>query len=134
MTPTTPTVTAAERSAGPLLWIARVSGTAIAALLIAMLAGPEGMGAGRAPTVAEWVYLAFFPLGFSAGYLIGWRWPVAGGGFSLACMAISLAVARVPFDWQPYVIWGLLSVPGVLYVLGGRRARRGLRSGRVPDP
>ena len=27
----------------------------------------------------EWVYLALFPFGFSAGYLLGWRWPLLGG-------------------------------------------------------
>jgi hypothetical protein len=71
----------------------------------------------------EWVYLALFPFGFSAGYLLGWRWPLVGGCISLACMAASLVVIGRTFALGPYLIWGLLSLPGILYVIAGWKLR-----------
>jgi hypothetical protein len=62
-----------------------------------------------------------FPFGFAAGYLLGWRWPLLGGCFSLACMAASLVVAGRVFGAGPYLIWAVLCLPGVLYVLAGTK-------------
>jgi hypothetical protein len=72
----------------------------------------------------EWIYLALFPFGFSAGYLLGWRWPILGGGLSLACMFASLLLIDRTFDWRPYLIWAALSIPGVLYLIAGWKLRR----------
>ncbi len=103
-----------------LLWIARLSGTAVVVLLMPFVLGGEESG----PVgVAEWVYLGLFPFGFSAGYLIGWRWPLLGGCVSLACMALSLVVLGRVFDWVAYATWSVLSVPGVLYVMAGLKLR-----------
>jgi hypothetical protein len=77
--------------------------------------GPAGL--------REWVYLALFPFGFSVGYLLGWRWPLLAGCVSLACMAASQVVIGRVFPVGPYLIWGVLSVPGVLYVLAGLKLR-----------
>jgi hypothetical protein len=112
-----------------LLWIARISALAIVALLIPMAMGGEGEPTGA----AEWAYLALFPFGFSFGYLIGWRWPLIGGYVSLACMAISLVVIGRLFDWGAYLTWGVLCVPGVLYVMAGLKLR-GAGDGEVPGP
>jgi hypothetical protein len=71
----------------------------------------------------EWVYLVLFPFGFSAGYLLGWRWPLLGGCVSLFCMAASLVVVGRVFDPPAYLIWAILSVPGVLYVIAGMKLR-----------
>ncbi len=102
-----------------LLWIARLSGTAVAVLMMLMAFGESGSG----PAGEEWVYLALFPFGFSAGYLIGWRWPLLGGCVSLACMALSLVVLGSVFAWSDYASWSVLSVPGVLYVIAGLKLR-----------
>lgn len=104
-----------------LLWIARLAGTlAIVPLMLVAFGEP-----GRGPSgVRKWVYLALFPFGFSAGYLLGWRWPLLGGSLSLGCMAISLVLIGRLLDWAPYLIWGLLSAPGVLYVIAGLKLRR----------
>ena len=99
-----------------LLWFARASGTATVLLLMVVAFGGRGNGPSG---VREWVYLALFPFGFSASYLVGWRWPLFAGCASLACMAASLLVIGRTFDLGPYLIWGLLSIPGVLYVLAG---------------
>ena len=98
-----------------LVWSARLSGTAVVLPLMLIVVGESGSG----PAGAEWVYLALFPFGFSAGYLIGWRWPLLGGCVSLACMALSLVVLGRVFDWETYGIWAVLSLPGVLYVIAG---------------
>lgn len=70
-----------------LWWIAGISGVAVVLLSIVMVTGELGE-----PTGAEWVYLFFFPFGFSVGYVTALRWPLAGGCVSLACRAISQAV------------------------------------------
>jgi hypothetical protein len=104
-----------------LLWSARLAGTFAVVPLMLIVFGEPGSGPAGA---REWVYLALFPFGFSAGYLLGWRWPLLGGCVSLACMATSLVVTGRVFGWQPYLIWGALSVPGVLYVIAGLMLRR----------
>jgi hypothetical protein len=88
--------------------------------VLLILIGEPGSGPA---SVREWVYLALFPLGFSLGYLLGWRWPLFGGCLSLACMALSLVVIGRTFDLRAYLIWGILSVPGILYVLAGWKLR-----------
>jgi hypothetical protein len=99
-----------------VLWIARLGAIAAIVPLLLILVGEPGTG----PTgVRGWVYLALFPVGFSAGYLLAWRWPLAGGCLSLACMAASLLVIGRMLPAGPYVIWAVLSVPGILFVLAG---------------
>jgi hypothetical protein len=100
-----------------LLWIARLTGTAAVVPLMLIVFGEPGNGPA---TVRTWVYLALFPFGFSAGYLLGWRWPLLAGCVSLGCMAMSQVVlGRWLPGWEPYLIWGALSVPGVLFLLAG---------------
>lgn len=111
-----------------LLWIARLTGTAAIIPLMLIAFGEPGSGPSG---VREWVYLVLFPFGFSAGYLLGWRWPLLGGCLSLACMALSLVVIGRVFDLGPYLIWGVLSVPGVLYVIAGLRLRSAADPGDV---
>ena len=96
--------------------------------------GSGGAGEpGRGPTGArEWAYLALFPIGFSAGYLLGWRWPLAGGCFSLACLVTSLVVIGRAFDANAYLLWGVLSLPGVFVITAGLMLRRGAGTGKKP--
>ena len=101
-----------------LWWIAGISGVAIVLLLIVMVTGELGE-----PTGPEWVYLFFFPFGFSVGYVIALRWPLVGGCVSLACMAISQVVTGRVFDLGAYTIWGLMCVPAVLFLIVGLRKR-----------
>ena len=112
-----------------LLWIARLTGTAVVVPLMLIVFGePESGPVGA----EEWVYLALFPFGFSAGYLIGWRWPLLGGCFSLACMVLSLVVLGRVFDLSDYAIWSVLSVPAVLYVIAGLKLRDAAGDSEVP--
>jgi hypothetical protein len=103
-----------------VLWIAGLAATAVVVPLMLGVFGEPGPAGARA-----WLYLALFPFGFSAGYLLGWRWPLLAGCLSLACMAASLfVIGRTP-DVGPYLVWGALSVPGILLIIAGSRLRRG---------
>ncbi|HSR70590.1 MAG TPA: hypothetical protein VLU25_21865 [Acidobacteriota bacterium] len=104
-----------------MLWIARISATLVVVMLMMKVVGESGSGPAG---VREWVYLTLFPFGFSAGYLLGWRWPRLGGWLSLGCVVLSLIVIGRVFDWQAYLFWGLLSLPGILYVLAEAEPRK----------
>src|SRR5262247_4103788 len=104
-----------------LLWIARLGATVAIVPLMLIVFGEPGSGPASA---REWVYLALFPFGFAAGYLLGWRWPLLGGSLSLACMAASLVVIGRTFDPGAYLVWEVLCVPAVLYVIAGWKLRR----------
>jgi hypothetical protein len=113
-----------------ILWVARVTSIAALAPVLIILVGEPGTGPHGART---WIYLALFPVGFSAGYLLAWRWPVAGGCFSLVCMVASLAVLQRTFGLEPYFIWSALCVPGVLFVIAGWKLAKFRRtSGPAP--
>ncbi len=114
-----------------LLWTARLTGTAAIVPLMLIVFGEPGTGPAG---LRGWVYLALFPFGFSAGYLLGWRWPLLGGCVSLACMALSLALIGRTFGIGPYLIWGLLSVPGILYVIAGMQLRSASRIAAMRKP
>jgi hypothetical protein len=109
-----------------VLWIARLTSVAAIVPLMLIVFGEPGPTEPR-----EWVYLALFPFGFSVGYLLGWRWPLAGGCISLACLVASLLVIGRVLDWGPYLIWGVLSLPGILYIITGWKLRGGVRSESV---
>ena len=70
-----------------LHWIARILALATILLLGMILVGESGTGPAG---VREWLYLALFPVGFSAAYLLGWKWPLLGGALSIACMVAGL--------------------------------------------
>ena len=120
----TDSFTRGDATARVVHWIARL--TAIAAIVPLMLIVFGEPGSGPAGP-REWAYLALFPFGFSAGYLLGWRWPLVGGGISLACMLASLVVIGRTFGIGPYIIWGVLCVPGILYIIAGWKMRAGAR-------
>ncbi|MCA9751882.1 MAG: hypothetical protein KC591_06800 [Gemmatimonadetes bacterium] len=112
-----------------LLWIARLAGTAVVVPLAMMLFGESGTGPAN---LREWIYLALFPVGFSIAYLLGWRWPRFAGGASLVCMAASLLVVGRTFAPEVYTWWGLLCVPGALFLLGSVLIRRPSRGEPTP--
>ena len=102
------------------LWIARITGVAAIVPLMLIMLGENGHGPDGP---REWLYLALFPFGFSVGYLWAWRSPLFGGCLSLACMAASLLVIGRTFGFGPYLIWTILSLPGMLFVIVGLQLR-----------
>lgn len=112
-----------------LQWAACIAGFAAVAPLMLIAFGEHGAGPANA---REWAYLVLFPFGFSAGYLIAWRWPLAGGCAALACMAASLVVIGRTYDLAAYLVWGAVCVPGVFMVLAGLMLRRAAGPGTAP--
>lgn len=109
-------------------WIARL--TAVAAIVPVLLIFFGEPGSGPAGP-RERIYLALFPFGFALGYLLAWRWPLTGGCLSLACMAASLVVIGRTYALGAYLIWGILCVPGILFVVVGwmmRHDHEGMQS------
>ena len=104
-----------------LWWIAGISGTALLLFLLLLITGELGE-----PAAGEWVYLAFFPFGFSGGLLLGWWRPLVGGTISIASMVLSqvtmVAVGRT-FELTLYAGYGLMCLPGVLFVIVGLKRR-----------
>jgi hypothetical protein len=101
----------------PIRWIARVVSVLNLAILLTFIIG-EFSTPGPRPTSAEWVGLAFFPIGIIAGLVLGWlseRW----GG---ACVVVSLAGFYVWYGVEygsaprgPFFF--LFSVGGFLFLL-----------------
>jgi hypothetical protein len=109
-----------------LIWLARLSSIAAIIPLMLIVFGERGTGP---EGIREWLYLALFPFTFSAGYLLAWRWPMLGGSLSLASLAASLLVIGRTFNASAYLIWAVLSIPGVLFVVGGYYARNARQDG-----
>jgi hypothetical protein len=116
-------------------WIARLLAT-LWFVFIAAEVISEGVPVGGfwPGGVRQFVAGLFFPIGFTAGYLLGWRWPLLGGCVSLACLVLLPVVMWAtqgevaPIEaWVPFAVLG---VPGVLYVIAGWL----LRGGKTPTP
>jgi len=106
----------------PLLhWIARLSGIAAIVPLMMIVFGEPGVGP---YSVRDGIYLALYPFGFSAGYLLGWRWPVLGGALSLVCVFLSQLVTARVFPLGAYLVWGLLAIPAILFITAGLMKRQ----------
>jgi hypothetical protein len=103
-----------------VLWVARLTSIIAIIPILTILFGEPGTGPAG---IRGWIYLLLFPIGFSFGYLIAWRWPVIGGTVSLVCMAASLVVIGRVLPLPPYLIWGGLSIPGFLFVFAGMQLR-----------
>jgi hypothetical protein len=105
-----------SRGAKVFAWSAKLLATAVAGLLILVMFTESGNGP-QGPR--EWAYLAFFPVGFSIGYLLGWWRPLLGGVVAIACMVAShFAIGRT-YDAHAYLIWAVLCIPGVMLIAVG---------------
>lgn len=115
-----------------LIWIARITGTLLATLVLSILAAhiinPQG-SEGDGPSLGTLASLAIFPFGAAVGLLLGWRWPIWGGVVTIACMAYFFAVIE---GWvvgggsvhSPSLFPMMFVVLAVLYIVGGLLARR----------
>jgi hypothetical protein len=103
-----------------LLWIARVTSILVLIPVLMILIGERGTGPG---SIRAWIYLSLFPCAFTIGYLIAWRLPLLGGTISLACMIASLLVLQHIYPLSVYLIWGVICVPGILFIIAGWRLR-----------
>jgi len=66
------------------LWVARIVGVVVLSVMVFMGVGNALNPDEPSPTAAEWVVLAFFPIGVCVGYVLSWRWPLLGGTSDLS--------------------------------------------------
>lgn len=103
-----------------LLWAARILSVLLVGIVLLFVVGESGESGGTAPTGSEWVGLALFPFGVSAGLLGGWRWPVRGALISLGALGLFFAwlvLLRGDRGIPPLTL--IFCVPSALYLLYG---------------
>ena len=105
-----------------VLWIARLLATLWFVFIAAQVIGEGGGFLPRGGR--DFIAWMFFPIGFTAGYLLGWRWPLLGGCVSLACLVLLPVLlwalhGRVVPNIGLYAPFAVLGVPGILYIIGG---------------
>jgi hypothetical protein len=106
-------------------WIARVWSLASVGMLFFFLAGEEFHPAQL--SASEWASLIFFPTGVTFGLVIAWRLEALGGAITVVSLAAFYALKGflghvMPLGWA----FGVLVVPGVLFLLTATLRRRGL--------
>jgi len=87
---------------------------------------------GPAPTPAEWVGLAFFPIGVVVGLVLAWRWEGIGGGtavLSLLAFYTWEFICRGDFPGGPFFL--LVAAPGFLFLIYWARSRRDHKNRRA---
>jgi hypothetical protein len=99
-----------------LLWTARISGTLIAAFVAFMLVGYTLYPQGSPPTPHETLLLTLFTLGTCVGYVIAWRWPMAGGILTWVCIVVFASIQR---QVGMAVVAAILGIPGILFIVYG---------------
>ncbi len=104
-----------------LLWTARIMGTLIILFLVMMVIGYAVNPNGNLPLTDEIFLLALFPIGMCIGYLLAWKWPLAGGIVGTASIVVFLIASR---DADMIATLAFLSIPGVLFVVYGVLSRR----------
>lgn len=120
----TQTIEGSRSPSRGILWTARVLGGLVVALFILItvsdLLSPE-----RAfPTPLEWFQLSFFPIGLCIGYVVAWRWHLAGGVISLACMvAFFVVMSASGSPVHGVAAFYPFAVPGLLFLLYSYLAR-----------
>jgi hypothetical protein len=107
------------RSSGAVTmrWIARIISLANLGILLTFAVG-ELSPSGPRPTSAEWVGLAFFPVGVIVGLIFGWlseRW---GGFFVLASLSGFYLWNFVQYEsWPRGPFFVLFSLGGFVFLL-----------------
>ena len=102
------------------LWITRIAALLIVALALLWVAGYSSNPAGFDPSRMDASELALFPFGMCLGYLMALRWPLLGGGLSLACLAVFVGGKQ---ELIYVILFGPLSLPGVLFFFYGMYLR-----------
>lgn len=115
-----------------LRWLARMSASAIIALVLLFAVMHSVSPDAPQPTSTEWVGMLFFPFGVCAGLVAAWRWEGTGGLISVASLAVFyawMAASGGKTPGGPFLL--LIAVPGLVFVLcrvlSGNTRRRGGR-------
>lgn len=111
-----------------LRWIARVMSLGTIGII-----GAFAFGEGT-PTKAEWLVLAFFPIGLVVGLVLAWWREIPGALLALGSMAAFYAIhfaARGTFPAGPY--FAVLVSPAVVFLAAGL-INRMMRTPGTPTP
>lgn len=106
-----------------LRWTARVLALATL-LLLAMFYIGEGMNIGEI-TPREYIGLAFFPIGLTAGFIVAWRNEFLGGVISVASIVAFYLIygallSGSIMQGSAFLVFG---IPGLLFLIYGLLAR-----------
>ncbi len=106
-------------------WIARIWSIASGGLLLLFFIG-EGFNPAQI-TAAQWLLLAFFPVGVLAGMVVGWFKEGLGGTITLCSLLLfyfceTLSRGSPPAGWA----FVLIAAPGVLFLLSWWQARQAM--------
>ena len=105
-----------------LLLISRVPASVIVFILVSMMISYAVNAKGDWGADYNKIFLlTFFPIGMCFGYIVAWRWVLAGGIISTVSIVIFLA-ALGEIDMVGIV--GVLGIPGVLFIVYGLSSRR----------
>lgn len=115
-------------------WAARLASVVCLAIIFLFFAG-EGFDLG-AVRAAEYVGLAFFPVGVLIGLVLAWQEELIGGIISIVSIAAFYIVYGLILSGSLWQGWAFLPflVPGILFVIYGfqSRARRTYVPGNGP--
>lgn len=108
---------------GFVRWSARIT-SAFALGIIAIFA----TSGGGAPTLAEWIAIAFFPVGLVIGLIVAWKREIPGAIIALASLAVfyvyMFATSSFRTDMRYVGNFALFAIPAVLFLAAGLLARR----------
>jgi hypothetical protein len=105
-----------------LRWTARVLSALLIILILAIFIG-EGFNPLNLKGIEPLQMFLFFAT--CIGMVVAWPWELMGGAFSLAAMALFLAIeTRITGRLPTGLTFYLMLVPGILFILSGLIARR----------
>ncbi|HLP85075.1 MAG TPA: hypothetical protein VK157_12055 [Phycisphaerales bacterium] len=108
---------------GLVRWAARI--TSVLAVGIIALFATSG---GNTPTLAEWIAIAFFPVGLVIGLIVAWKREIPGAVIALASLVIfyayMFATSSFRADMRYAGNFALFAIPAVLFLAAGLLARR----------
>lgn len=105
-----------------LRWIARITSVLFIFGLIVIFFGDQYENSEIRSH--EWLGVLYFPVGFVAGLIIGWKNDLIGGLISVLCLWIFYFVYSLKYTGQipPIISFLIFSVPAILFLVAGTYA------------
>ncbi len=104
-----------------ILWTARIMATLIVLFSVTMIIAYVADPFEAPPESFEVSLLALFPIGMCIGYLLAWKWPLAGGVASISCIVTFLILLG---EADMITTLAFIGIPGLLFIAYGILRRR----------